>query len=769
MVRFTDPSTGVQRRASESSSDVKSGVEQTDGSTSPLPPLEQSLNLAPPASCPLSAIHHLTNNGPIKVNNLLHYKTQVDQLHLRTKGHYCLGSLINPMPPNSKVIKIRSKGEILEQAVDFIEEYFIENKKKNTSDEENCLSARLMEIKKELDSTGSYTLTTDELKFGAKTAWRNASRCIGRIQWNNIDIFDCRHVRTAQEMFDALCRHIKNATNGGNIRSSITVFPQRVQGREDFRLWNHQLFAFAGYQLPDGTIVGDPARVPFTRVCQRLGWQPKNGTPGPFDILPLVLSAPGEGPKWYEIPEELIMLIDLEHPTFEWFKDLGLKWYAVPAVADMLFDVGGIEFPAAPFNGWYMGTEIGSRNLCDENRYNLFPVIGAKMGLDTSSDSSLWKDRVLVETNTAVLHSFVKRGVTIVDHHTASQSFLTHMAKESKVRGGCPADWVWIVPPMSSSSTGVFHQEMVNYQLKPSYEYQEAAWKSYKWEKVTLKYSFRSVAKSVLSIVKLMKGILDTRTKVTVLYATETGKSEFLSDKLTKTLRENFSVKMIKMDEYNFEKISEERILFMVASTFGNGDPPDNGKSFWKQLNFRLRRFKASSNEEERRKYMLSNLYYSVFGLGSSLYPTFGAFGINLDKTFSLLGAKRIRPITIGDELRGQQKLFSVWRQSVTDRVVQKFVQKSIDDFCTDDESEVINPSEVGDTEAFNDDFYVRENSRLFVVSASRSKECFNTGSGGDSFYLEDMLSQIHGEKKYPNLLPLKVRRLFDILCFQHF
>src|SRR5688500_11899872 len=100
MVRFTDPSaTGVPRRASDAT-DVKSSVEQTNGAPSPLPPLEQPLNLAPPASCPLSAIHHLTNNGPIKINNLLNYKTQADQLHLRTKGHYCLGSLINPMPPS---------------------------------------------------------------------------------------------------------------------------------------------------------------------------------------------------------------------------------------------------------------------------------------------------------------------------------------------------------------------------------------------------------------------------------------------------------------------------------------------------------------------------------------------------------------------------------------------------------------------------------------------------------------------------------------------
>jgi len=60
----------------------------------------------------------------------------------------------------------------------------------------------------------------------------------------------------------------------------------------------------------------------------------------------------------------------------------------------------------------------------------------------------------------------------MVDHHTASEQFIKHMHNEHRSRGGCPADWVWIVPPMSSSITPVYHQEMLNYNLKPSYEYQ---------------------------------------------------------------------------------------------------------------------------------------------------------------------------------------------------------------------------------------------------------------------------------------------------------
>lgn len=40
----------------------------------------------------------------------------------------------------------------------------------------------------------------------------------------------------------------------------------------------------------------------------------------------------------------------------------------------MLLEVGGLEFPACPFNGWYMGTEIGVRDFCDTQRYNILEV-----------------------------------------------------------------------------------------------------------------------------------------------------------------------------------------------------------------------------------------------------------------------------------------------------------------------------------------------------------------------------------------------------------
>lgn len=61
-------------------------------------------------------------------------------------------------------------------------------------------------------------------------------------------------------------------------------------------------------------------------------------------------------------------------PRYEWFKELDLKWYALPAVSNMMLEIGGLEFTACPFSGWYMGTEIGVRDFCDTSRYNILEV-----------------------------------------------------------------------------------------------------------------------------------------------------------------------------------------------------------------------------------------------------------------------------------------------------------------------------------------------------------------------------------------------------------
>ena len=54
-------------------------------------------------------------------------------------------------------------------------------------------------------------------------------------------------------------------------------------------------------------------------------------------------------------------------------------------------------------------------------------------------------------------HSFDRAGVTMADHHTESERFLQHVAREAEAGRPCPADWSWIVPPVSGALTAVYH------------------------------------------------------------------------------------------------------------------------------------------------------------------------------------------------------------------------------------------------------------------------------------------------------------------------
>ena len=59
----------------------------------------------------------------------------------------------------------------------------------------------------------------------------------------------------------------------------------------------------------------------------------------------------------------------------------------------MLLQIGGVKYPAAPFSGWYVCTEIGARDLADIQRYNVLPMVGKHLGFDTSR----WRDMSLGE------------------------------------------------------------------------------------------------------------------------------------------------------------------------------------------------------------------------------------------------------------------------------------------------------------------------------------------------------------------------------------
>lgn len=317
---------------------------------------------------------------------------------------------------------------------------------------------------------GQDYLEPQELAYACQVAWRNSARCIGRLSWRSLRLLDRRNLTDEDSIFEALVEHIRLATNGGRILPFVSVFASFRGPDSCIRIWNHELISYAGYRAPDGTILGDPLNERITARALELGWDPGERTA--FDPLPLIIQIGRRPPRLYEIPRDTILEVRLVHPQYPWFEKLGLKWFGLPAISDMILDAGGVRFPCAPFSGWYMSTEIGARDLGDEFRYNCLPKIAARMGLATSQNRTLWKDRALIELNTAVLHSFDQAGVRIVDHYRASREFIEFCEQESRRGREATADWVWIVPPISGSATEVFHRRFRRVVRKPNFFYQ---------------------------------------------------------------------------------------------------------------------------------------------------------------------------------------------------------------------------------------------------------------------------------------------------------
>ncbi|SCD94326.1 nitric-oxide synthase, partial [Streptomyces sp. DvalAA-14] len=311
------------------------------------------------------------------------------------------------------------------------------------------LGRRLTAVEAELAATGSYRHTAQELAFGARVAWRNSNRCIGRLYWRSLQVRDLRHVGDAAGVAVECANHLRLATNEGRIRPVISVFAPDTPDEPGPRIRSDQLIRYAGHRDSGGGVTGDPHNAVLTDLALRLGWAADRRTK--FDVLPLIVEDAAHGPRIFPLPPDAVLEVPIDHPDRDWSTRWGLRWHAVPAVSDMCLEIGGIHYPAAPFNGWYMGTEIGARDLADTDRYDLLPRVAESLGLDTGDDRSLWKDRALVELNRAVLHSFDRAGVTITDHHSESRRFLQHLAREGRKGREVGAEWSWIVPPISGA------------------------------------------------------------------------------------------------------------------------------------------------------------------------------------------------------------------------------------------------------------------------------------------------------------------------------
>ncbi|TBU44000.1 sulfite reductase subunit beta [Dichomitus squalens] len=135
---------------------------------------------------------------------------------------------------------------------------------------------------------------------------------------------------------------------------------------------------------------------------------------------------------------------------------------------------------------------------------------------------------------------------------------------------------------------------------------------------------------------------------LTVLYASDGGKAEKVAKRLaTRGKMRGLSTTVSTVDSISVEDLAKEEMVAFVTSVAGQGEFPQNGRSFIKALN-------ALAAKGER---PLTNVNYAVFGMGDSHYwPRFedahyyNKAGKDLDARLEQLGATRFAPLGLGDD-----------------------------------------------------------------------------------------------------------------------
>jgi sulfite reductase (NADPH) flavoprotein alpha-component len=118
--------------------------------------------------------------------------------------------------------------------------------------------------------------------------------------------------------------------------------------------------------------------------------------------------------------------------------------------------------------------------------------------------------------------------------------------------------------------------------------------------------------------------------QLTIVFGSQTGNAKRLAESLARDAESaGLAVRLLRADAYPLRELKNERLLYVVISTQGDGDPPDDARGFVEFL-------------AGKRAPRLDDLNFAVLGLGDSSYAKFCALGATVDERLTELGATRL-------------------------------------------------------------------------------------------------------------------------------
>jgi len=118
--------------------------------------------------------------------------------------------------------------------------------------------------------------------------------------------------------------------------------------------------------------------------------------------------------------------------------------------------------------------------------------------------------------------------------------------------------------------------------------------------------------------------------RLAVVYGSQTGNGRRIAERLGQAAEAaGLAVRVYAARDYPLKDLAKERLLTVVVSTHGDGDPPDDARGFIEYL-------------AGKRAPQLPQLRYSVLALGDSSYPKFCETGRQVDERLAALGAHRL-------------------------------------------------------------------------------------------------------------------------------